>query len=50
LYYNHIDKYKEILGKIYSTASAVKVWERKSEIEKKRIKRIAKEYIKTIYN
>ena len=49
LYYNHIDKYKEVLGKIYSTASAVKVWNGKSTTDKKRIKDIAKEYIKSVY-
>uniref|UniRef100_A0A6C0H5G3 Cryptochrome/DNA photolyase FAD-binding domain-containing protein n=1 Tax=viral metagenome TaxID=1070528 RepID=A0A6C0H5G3_9ZZZZ len=48
LYYNHIDRYKLVFAKVYSTASAVKVWERKNEDDKKMIKKIAKEYIKNI--
>jgi deoxyribodipyrimidine photolyase-related protein len=49
LYYNHVNKYKEVLGKIYSTASAVKVWTNKSETEQKKIKLVSKKYIQSLY-
>jgi deoxyribodipyrimidine photolyase-related protein len=45
LYYNFIDVNKNILKKIYSTAYILAHWNKKSINEKKRIKKIAKEYL-----
>lgn len=46
LYYNFIDTHKTYLKGIYATANSVSVFNKKSDGEKKRLKKIAELYIK----
>jgi deoxyribodipyrimidine photolyase-related protein len=46
LYYNFIDTHKNYLKGIYATANSVSVFNKKSDSEKKKLKNIAKLYIK----
>lgn len=46
LYYNFIDTHKTYLKGIYATANSVSVFNKKSDGEKKKLKKIAELYIK----
>jgi len=46
LYYNFINTHKNYLKKIYATANAVSILNKKSDIEKRELFKIAQEYIK----
>jgi deoxyribodipyrimidine photolyase-related protein len=48
LYYNFINSNENIFRKNYAIAQQVKHWDNKTEDEKKEIKKLAKEYIKSV--
>ena len=50
LYWNHIQTYSKEFEKIYSTASAVAMWNKFNIDKKKRLENLAKLYIKWIYS
>ena len=45
LYYNFIDKHYKLIRGNYSTAQQALHWDKKSEEDKKEIKKIAKNYL-----
>jgi len=48
LYYNFINDHQKILKNNYSTANSVNNWNRKTNLQKKEIIKIAKQHIKSI--
>jgi deoxyribodipyrimidine photolyase-related protein len=48
VYYNFIDKHKKLLASNYATAMQVKHYNNKTDIEKKEIKKIANNYLKSL--
>lgn len=50
LYYNFINANENIFRKNYAIAQQVKHWDNKSDEEKKAIKKLAKEYINSVFN
>lgn len=48
LYYNFVDRHQKRLKDIYSTANAVKLWQKKSKDEKKKINKLAEKFIETV--
>ena len=48
LYYNFIDKHQDMLRKNYAIAQQVNNWNKKSDSDKKEIKKISKDFINTI--
>jgi deoxyribodipyrimidine photolyase-related protein len=50
LYYNFINRHEKILRKNYAIAQQVKHWDNKTDKEKDSIKKIAKQYLTTLFN